>query len=228
MSTCVIIPVYNGEKFITEVLDSVLAQTMPIEEIIVIDDGSTDATKQIIKSYTRVKYCYQINSGVSVARNRGIRESMSEFITFLDQDDLFLPHKMEVSLKYFKNEPQIDIVRGRFQYIFMDGFTQGRTYTEPVNPHCNFLVGSAVFRRKVLLEIGGFDETLAAAEDIDLWLRMEQANFVIKNIDDVCLYYRQHGNNTTMSPDFTTLNAKNTLQVLYRSILARRSKIKAN
>src|SRR3972149_4226240 len=107
----IIIPTYNSDKFISEALCSVLRQTCTDYEIIVIDDGSTDRTKDIIeKTFPEVRYFYIPNQGVSRARNYGIRRARGEFIAFLDADDLWLPEKLEKQLKVFKADQEIMMV----------------------------------------------------------------------------------------------------------------------
>jgi glycosyltransferase involved in cell wall biosynthesis len=224
MSIAVIIPVYNGEKFIAAAIDSVLAQTIAVNEIIVIDDGSSDNSAVIVKSYSQVQYLYQKNSGVSAARNHGIKVANSKFIAFLDQDDLFLPQKMAVSLQQFKLDPQLQVVRGGYQNIFAATlFQQEQARFKTLSVSSNFLLGSALFKRNLLIKVGGFDQTLAAAEDIDLWLRLETMGARIKNIDEILLYYRQHEHNTTRSAGFVSLNTKSTLRVLHKNFLLRRA-----
>lgn len=224
MSIAVVIPVYNGGEFIAAAIDSVLAQSVAVDEIIVIDDGSTDNTAQVLKAYADINYCYQANAGVSAARNKGIEIAQSDFIALLDQDDVFPVQKIAVSLQAFKHNPQLEVVRGRWQYIFADESTaqEFSTYTPPTIASCNFLVGSALFKRQVFTKVGGFDESLTAAEDVDLWFRLAAMNIVIHDIDALCLYYRQHGHNTTRSAGFAARNAKNTLRILHQSLLLRR------
>ncbi len=107
--TC-IIPAFNREKYIAEAIDSVLDQTYGNIEIIVIDDGSTDNTSEIVKSFnSKVKYFYQPNSGASAARNSGILKAAGDFISFLDSDDLWEKNKISLQMECFKNNPGIDI-----------------------------------------------------------------------------------------------------------------------
>lgn len=107
----VIIPTYNRAEFISDAIESVLNQTFEDYEIIIVDDGSTDNTKQIVQSYTsKVKYYYQEQSGVSSARNYGIKAATGEYIAFLDSDDQFLPQKLEKQVEVLENNPRIGIV----------------------------------------------------------------------------------------------------------------------
>ena len=103
-----VIPAYNAEKYITRAIDSVLAQTHQPDEIIVVDDGSTDATAEIIKKYTpQVQYIYQQNAGGSIARNTAIEAAKSEWIAFLDADDQWLPQKLQLQIEHLKRNPEL-------------------------------------------------------------------------------------------------------------------------
>jgi glycosyltransferase involved in cell wall biosynthesis len=115
----VIIPTYNRAHVICRAIDSVLAQTYPDYEIIVVDDGSTDQTAHVLSFYTdRIRYIYQANGGVSKAReNTGIKAAAGEYICFLDSDDAFLPNKLELQVGYLDNHPEIDVVLGGWQII---------------------------------------------------------------------------------------------------------------
>lgn len=110
MKVSVLIPVYNGSKYISAAIESVLAQTFKDIEIIVIDDGSLDETAAIVKRYEHVRYIYQNHSGVSAARNRALKEARAELISFLDSDDLILPTKIEKQLAYLDEYPECEIV----------------------------------------------------------------------------------------------------------------------
>ena len=107
----VIIPAYNCEKYIAATIDSVLAQTFPDLELVVIDDGSTDGTKDVVQQYdARVRYFYQKNQGVSAARNRGIAESKGDYIAFLDNDDIWFPDKLELQVPIMEADPDVAMV----------------------------------------------------------------------------------------------------------------------
>src|ERR1700758_715870 len=107
----VVIPVYNNETYIAAALKSVLSQTRPADEIIVVDDGSTDGTAKVLQSFCNdIRYLYQQNRGEPSARNRGIREAKYEYIAFLDGDDLWRPNKLELQMKYLQQHPSCALV----------------------------------------------------------------------------------------------------------------------
>ena len=224
----VIIPVYNGEKYIAEAIESILNQTLPAYEIIVIDDGSTDNTAKIVKEYNIIKYFYQPNSGVSVARNLGIHNANGKYIMLLDHDDFYPQNKIELCLNQFQQNPDVAVVNGVIQIVFDNKEIQNSFYAVYPRLQSNdilprsALVGSAMFKREVLLEIGGFNPEMRSAEDIEIWVKLNQKQVRISYINDVCLFYRRHDNNMTRQPGFANASAKNTLLMLHKSLKNRK------
>ena len=120
----VIIPAYNGDRYIAQAVESVLTQTYTNWEIIVVDDGSTDDTRQALQPYfDRIRYFSQENQGVAAARNRGIQESKSELIAFLDQDDFFLPDKLAAQVALFRSSNSLGIVNSGWRLVNDQGET---------------------------------------------------------------------------------------------------------
>src|SRR3990170_3473675 len=118
----VIIPAYNSARFLPEAIESVLAQTYKDYGIIVIDDGSTDNTKETLEPYfDKIKYIYQQNQGAASARNTAIRHSQGEYIAFLDADDVWLPEKLHIQVEYLNNNPGIAMVYSPSVTISEDG-----------------------------------------------------------------------------------------------------------
>lgn len=225
MNISIIIPVFNGEKFIAEAIDSVLNQTTKVDEIIVIDDGSTDNTVQVLETYsTQIKYIFQNNLGVSAARNAGIKLATSKYIAFLDHDDLYLPNKIADALLIFTKNPQADVVLGKWEYLFADPIFEEihRKKVGVTNSTTGVLVGSYVFKRDVFKTIGNFDETLKFAEDVDLMMRMNNNNLNIIHSDQLHLQYRSHDSNSTKAMGFEVENQRCTLRMLHKAILAQR------
>src|SRR6185503_3119864 len=151
----VVIPVFNGERFLREAVESVLAQNYSPVEIIVVDDGSTDRTPNVARSLPEtVRYLHQTNHGPAAARNRGIEQAQGSLIAFADADDLWPAGKLEVQLPYLIRDPKIDIVLGRIQQVLLSE-TQ-----EIAEPAFSVNLGSAVIRKSVFDRIGLFDETM--------------------------------------------------------------------
>jgi glycosyltransferase involved in cell wall biosynthesis len=179
----VIIPAYNGEKTITKTIESVLNQTFTDFEIIVINDGSQDATLDIINSLKdfRLKVFSYSNAGQAVSRNRGFSHSSGEFIAFLDADDLWIPTKLEAQLKALQDNPQAAVAYSWSDFIDEKGeFLRGASRsTLSGDVYAKLLLtdfldngSNPLIRRQALIEVGGFDETLTPAEDWDMWLRL--------------------------------------------------------
>ena len=175
-----IIPTYNRASVILRSLGSVLAQTTPVTEAIVVDDGSTDNTRETLAPYLDwIRYIYQENTGVSAARNRGAREARGEWLAFLDSDDEWLPRKIECQLEAVQAEPQAILVYGGVRVREPDGSereARGIPSSEVVvalRSGTVFMPSVAMVRRDVFLQAGGFDESLSLGEDWDLWLRLK-------------------------------------------------------
>ena len=184
----VIIPTYNRALFLKEAIDSVLDQDYfsnkkknPSYEILVIDDGSTDMTKDIVFSYNnRVKYYFQSHKGVSAARNAGLRLAKGQFIAFLDSDDLWNRNKMTVQMSLMMSLPKAMVCYSEETWIrkgvFVNPQKKHRKYSgwifNKVLPLCLVSLSSALFRREVFDKIGVFDEEFPVCEDYDFGIRL--------------------------------------------------------
>ena len=180
-SVSVIIPTYNRVRTLPRALDSVLAQTRAADEIIVVDDGSTDSTVDLLlANYPQVKLLQQPNLGVSAARNHGIREASSDWIALLDSDDRWLPTKLEAQVALVEQRPDHRLchteeiwIRNGKRVNQMDKHRKSgvHIYSQCL-PLCVISPSSVLLHRTLFDEIGLFDETLPACEDYDLWLRI--------------------------------------------------------
>ena len=179
----VIIPTYQTKDFVGEAIDSVLAQTYPNIEILVVDDGSVDGTEEFCKAKygSRITYIYQENRGLAGSRNTGMRNAHGEFFALLDADDMFLPNKVERQVDYLLTHPECDVSYCGL-YHFYDGaperlFTLNLTYYSGADIFPNLLKRNfinpltVVMRRRVMEKIGFFDEFYRHGEDWDYWLR---------------------------------------------------------
>ena len=176
----VIIPTYNHARLLEKALASVFAQTFKEYEVIVVNDGSTDDTAQVVAKFgTRVKYIEQANRGVSSARNRGIRESRGRYIAFLDPDDTWFPDKLEKQITLLEARTELGFVYASARAVDEDGNFLGN---KPDRVHSNTLEEllrrnfiptlTVVVRREFLEGVGYFDEELSGPEDYHLWLRL--------------------------------------------------------
>ena len=179
----VIIPVYNGEKTIIETIESVLKQTFTDWELIIINDGSTDQTLDIVNRIqdSRIQVVSYPNAGLSASRNRGIAKARGEYISFIDADDLWTADKLEFQLKALEENPQAVLAYSWTDCIDESGQLRGPGSHSTVSGDVyatlllnNFLENGSnpLIRTKVFTEVGGFDESLNSAEDWDMWLRL--------------------------------------------------------
>jgi len=202
-----IIPAYNQSAFVGQAIDSVLAQTRREGvEIIVVNDGSTDDTPNVLEQYSgKIHVISQSNAGLSAARNTGLRSATGEFIGFLDSDDLWHPDTIERALDAFDKSPGANWVLGGWEFVDEHGkstsvptpsarFKQGieKDFLRLLLLGNFFPVHAAVVRRACVQECGGFDETLRAAEDWDLWLHMAEHGWSPVCVDALFARYRRH------------------------------------
>jgi glycosyltransferase involved in cell wall biosynthesis len=189
----VIIPTYNRQHLFEIALESVLNQTYRDFEVIIVDDGSTDQTREVIKIFddSRVKYHYQENHGVSHARNRGLEISRGKFIAFLDSDDSWVPQKLERVNEAINRHPHLSIFHtDEIWYKGKRLLSQKKKHKKPSGyvylkalPLCCIGMSTAVVKRDVFKKIGLFDESLPACEDYDFWLRATHS-FEVKLINE--------------------------------------------
>lgn len=181
MNIAVVIPTYNRKLLLARALRSVYAQTRVPDQIIVIDDGSTDGTESMVKTdFPGVDYYYQDNAGVSAARNRGIKRSTSEWLAFLDSDDEWLPEKLELQELVLQQSPEqrvchteeIWIRNGKRVNPMLKHAKTGGWIFQRCLPLCAMSPSSIMIHRELFNQLGDFDETLPACEDYDFWLRI--------------------------------------------------------
>lgn len=202
-SVSVIIPTYNYSRFIAEAIQSVLDQTMPPAEIVVVDDGSTDDTANVVRQFApAVKYVRQENAGVCAARNRGVQESNGELLAFLDADDIYLPASLEKQVARFNGGVDLGLVHCGLRLF--DNET-GETIREIVdggedNVADNLLLwegpviagpGAIVVRREAFENVGGFDTAMKVGEDWDFCYRVAR-KYKIGFVEEPLVLYRSH------------------------------------
>lgn len=180
-SITVIIPVYNRARLLKRALESVLNQSHPASEIIIVDDGSTDNTLSLLEPYLKqIKIIRQKNQGVSAARNRGIKEAGSDWLAFLDSDDEWLPNRLENAVNFLRTNPDCRIFQCEEIWIRNNRRvnpkkkhkkTGGWIFRESL-PLCIVSPSALMAQRNLFDKVGRFDETLPVCEDYDLWLRV--------------------------------------------------------
>lgn len=218
LKVSVIIPAYNSATILSHAIDSVLQQTYQHTEIIIVDDGSKDNTKEILKPYLKlhagkIKYFYQENYGSSVARNNGIRLSNGDYIAFLDADDQWFKDKLERQLDFVKNNSQCHLVFSNARIINQDGNFL-RNYIKDCsifkNANQMFLMllmknfipfSSVMAKRDILHKVGLFDESLRGCEDYDLVLKISKL-VPLGFISDNLINYRISPGNKSSNIEF--------------------------
>ncbi len=215
----VIVPAHNAAVYLPCAIDSVLGQTSRDWEIVIVDDGSTDNTREIVDSYRPVLqdsllYIHQPNRGVSAARNTGMRAAQGEFIALLDADDVWLPDRLDRGLRAMDEDPGTALVHSRVARIDTKGSVTGQLKVEPkylsgmiarhiYTRRAHVICSTVMFRKSCLETAGWFDETMQTTEDRDLWFRIALRHKV-SYINDVLAYYR-------LSPSSTTTNLERLL-----------------
>lgn len=198
-----IIPTYNYGRFLIKAIDSVLHQTYPHHEIIVVDDASTDDTRQIVQNYSdpRIRYtCHDVNRGPSAARNTGIRLARGAFVAFLDSDDEWLPEKLQLQLDLFRNGPDdLGLVYCSAKHVNESNETlavvQARVRNRALMDVQNIgLPSTVMIKRQCFDRVGLFDETILCHEDWDMWLRISQL-YLVDYVDQILVIHRTHGSN---------------------------------
>jgi len=177
----VIIPCYNQAHYLGEAIESVLAQSYPDYEIIVVDDGSPDNTAEVAAKYPSVHYVWQKNQGLSGARNTGIGESRGKYLVFLDADDRLVSDALQVGVNCLHVHPECAFVSGHHRYINGDGSLLNQYPPEPIDSDYYLALlqrnyigmhATVIYQRYVFDSVGGFDTTLKSCEDYDLYLRI--------------------------------------------------------
>jgi glycosyltransferase involved in cell wall biosynthesis len=192
----VIVPVYNGERFLTEALDSILAQTYSDFELIVVDDGSTDRSREIAQSYPSALHIRQDHAGTAAARNRGLQSAGGDFIAFLDHDDLWLPDKLASQMAAFEANPDLDAVSGLVQQFIQPG--HGHRYSFPAAPQPGYSTTALLIKKDVIADVGDFPEGAQAAETIEWFSRFIAARRRLLILQQVVAMRRIHGGNASL------------------------------
>jgi GT2 family glycosyltransferase len=218
----VVIPTFNGARFLAEAVENVRAQGYPAIEIIVVDDGSFDDTPEVVARLpVDVRYLrQQMNFGASAARNRGIRDSSGAYLAFLDVDDQWPADNLQRLVDHLVAHPDLDLVHGYGQILRFDPRTQ--RYEFEGNPHesFRFSIDAGLYRRRVFERVGLFDTELKFGEDTDWYRRARELGCRIEALEEVTLHVRRHDQNMTRGKSLVELN---TLRVLKRALDRKRA-----
>lgn len=185
----VIVPAYNAAAHLREALESVFAQDWRPFEAIVVDDGSDDETGDIAQSFPGVRYIRQENAGASAARNTALAASAGDFVANFDADDVLPANRLSLQARYLVEHPEIACVLGRQEWMNPpEWFTRDSVYGDVDG----IPLSSAMFRREVLLSLGGYDTTFNVGEDTDVLIRMRERGIEYAVLPDIVLYRRYH------------------------------------
>ncbi|GAB4438361.1 MAG: hypothetical protein Kow0031_20250 [Anaerolineae bacterium] len=225
----IILPVYNGEAFLAEALDSVIQQPYRPLEVVVVNDGSTDETAAIVQRYAdsnpvSIVHHQQANRGLPASLNRGLELAAGEWISFIDADDCWAGDKLTVQTAPLLADPSLAAVWGTTQMFAIDNHDASRRILLGAPWHGTNL-GSGLFRRSVFDRIGNFDATLAHGDDFDWYLRLKSCPEIRQlKLAEIALFYRYHGHNMWLGqPDAFRQN----LPVIKKHLKRRRAEAEA-
>lgn len=192
----VIIPAFNAEKYISEAIHSVLNQTCPAAEIIVIDDGSTDGTRNIVEKYSSIRYVHQNNSGVAAALNRGFLLSTGNHIAFISADDMWVPDKLRQQKEQLSKSPNT-LVFGHMQNFISPDLApiDAASFVCPKEPMPAYSAGTLLTRLETFNNIGLFNQDLEVGEFVDWYGRAKDLQIEVVMLDDVVSLRRLHKSN---------------------------------
>ncbi len=207
----VIVPLYNGEKTIRETVKSILNQSLQNFELIIINDGSQDASLEMVSNFqdSRIKVFSYPNSGISTTRNRGISHATGEYISFIDADDLWTPNKLESQLKALQENPKAAVAYSWSDHIneFGQPLNRGSYMTVNGDVYPKILLidfiangSNPLIRREALMEVGGFDESLSTSADWDMWVRLA-ARYHFVAVPSPQILYRISGSSMSSNVD---------------------------
>ena len=196
----VIIPVYNYDRYLGEAIESVLGQTHPHLEVIVVDDGSTDRSSEVAKGFADrgVRYCHQLHAGIGPARNTGVELAQGEFLAFLDADDGWPPEKIEQQLNAFDSDPALEMVFG--QALQLQNGPEWEAAVNDYKPSVAGMVpgmvpGTMLIKRNAFFRVGLFKGDLKVGEFIDWYARAVELQVRSLVMADLFLWRRIHGSN---------------------------------
>lgn len=236
-SISVVVPCFNAERWIGATLDSVFGQAWPNLEVLVVDDGSTDNSVELVRSrFPMVKLLRQANSGVAAARNLGIRFATGDWIAFVDADDIWLPGKLAAQWEALQFDPEVRLAYSAWHVWHSEDPSPSQTLMAQLGAEgdnlerwggcsgwiypqllleCCVWTSTVLAQRALLDEIGVFDTTLRIGEDLDLWLRASRVTAIVRVSRPLALY-RMHPNSITKAAPETNFQAQVVLRAIER------------
>jgi glycosyltransferase involved in cell wall biosynthesis len=215
-----VVPVHNGAAHIAEALQSIRAQTCPVVEVIVVDDGSTDDTVAVVRrADPAATVIQQARGGPSSARNAGASRASGDWLAFLDHDDLWTAEHNAVLLDGLQKQPDAGFVYGRFCFRELASGALNARLQKIDKTAVPFLLHSALIRRDIWQSMGGLNPSRHLSEDIDFYLRLRDAGVAMACVDPITLIYRLHGGNLSRT---APLGNAVMLEVMHDAIRRRR------
>lgn len=195
----VVIPVYNGERYLEEALQSAFDQDYPHLEVVLVDDGSTDRSADIARSFAGLKYLSQPNQGPAAARNTALSYVTGDLVTFLDADDLWPGNRVRLQVDFMLENPDIGFAFGRCHAFLEPGTPRPPWLSEDAltGAQVGYFPGTLVATREALDIVGGFNPELQVGEGADWFIRAKDSRIPMKVIDEVLLHRRVHATNLT-------------------------------
>ncbi|HXH97494.1 MAG TPA: glycosyltransferase family A protein [Gaiellaceae bacterium] len=206
----VIMAAYNAELYVAAALESVLAQDWDPFEVVLVDDGSTDRTGEIVQAFSGVRYVRQENAGPSAARNAAVEHARGELVANCDADDLLPPTRLRLQAEFLLQHPDVGAVFGRQEWLNApDWMARDAVYGDVDG----IPLSSVMFRRAVLADLGGYDTTFTHGEDMDFLIRMRERGIRYEVLPEIVLYRRFHetsltGGRPPSTPLLRSLRAK--------------------
>ncbi len=219
----IIMPVYNGEKYVTQALESLFKDVYRPIEVIAVDDGSSDNTAQIVLQYDDIQYIYQDHQGVASARNKGITASSGEIIAFLDCDDIWQPNRLTATVIFFRKHPEIGYVLGK-QMMFVGPGHDVPPWVKPEwlkDSQDASNTGVLVARRVTFDRVGLFNKDIGG-EDTEWLVRASEAGVPMARLPEVVLHRRIHGENLSLK--MLRMRKNNLMRIAKESIRRQQGK----
>jgi len=197
----IILPTFNSARFVREAIDSVLAQDVQCFELIAVDDGSTDDTLEILRTYQSIIRIERPHGGASMARNAGIAAARGSMLAFLDSDDVWPSNRLRVALAYFEEHPEIDYLLGKEMLFVAPGFV-APSWLPPhllAEPHDAANTPTLMARREAFSRVGLFDRAYDPGEDTEWLVRAAEAGLRLARVPDTLVHRRLHGENQSLA-----------------------------
>ena len=223
----IITPVFNGERYLSEAIDSALSQTYSNFELLIVNDGSSDNSQEIIKPYLtdkRIHYFEKTNGGVASARNYALRHAQGEYIAFLDQDDKWLPNKLTLQVNYLESHNDVGLYYAKQQVVDTDGLAFSFDWPTGVTGSClrevfqrnQITILTTLVRKSAIDEAGFFNEALSGTDDYDMWMRI-LLKHPIHFDNTVLAEYRLHDTNVSLDSFKMTIRDLETITTFLSS-----------